>query len=348
MTIQGGVTKTYPFSGLNLPYVQALINSLNFRVVILDSAHTVLLINSVMLRQLPFVPKEVTGKKCPHFVLGKECPMCPLEKASRRLTIEAHEYYDPQSQKWFRSVIYPLPFFTDSKRSCFGLIIFDITDKKALQKERDLAAWRYETLSTGTIEIIQNIIAAKDVFQPGHPEGVAQLAEAIAVSLGLPPTTREGLVIASRIHDLGKITIPAEILTRTGKMAKNEYNLIKTHPKAGYDILKNISFPYPLAEIVYQHHERIDGSGYPRGLKGSEMLIESKIIAVAEVVDAMTSHRPYRDALTQEEALRYIEENRGTLFDPEVVDACLKLFREDGFKFDRKAWLAATDNHQED
>jgi HD-GYP domain-containing protein (c-di-GMP phosphodiesterase class II) len=134
------------------------------------------------------------------------------------------------------------------------------------------------------------------------------------------------------IHDLGKIGIPSEILMRSGPLVPLEYDLIKTHPKKGYDILKNIPFPFPLAEIVYQHHERVNGSGYPRGLMAADMLTEAKILAVAEVVEAMSATRPYRPAWDTDITLLHIEENRGILFDPAVVDACVRLIREKGYR----------------
>ena len=136
------------------------------------------------------------------------------------------------------------------------------------------------------------------------------------------------------LHDIGKISIPAEILTKPGRLTEIEMNMLKTHPEVGYDILKRIDFPWPLAKIVLQHHERLDGSGYPQGLKGDEILLEARIIGVADVVEAMSSHRPYRPALGIDKALEEIYQNRGIFYDPEVVDTCIKLFKEKGFEFE--------------
>jgi HD-GYP domain-containing protein (c-di-GMP phosphodiesterase class II) len=139
--------------------------------------------------------------------------------------------------------------------------------------------------------------------------------------------------MAGSIHDLGKLFVPAEILSKPGKITATEFALIKEHPRSGYEFLKNVESPWPLAEIVYQHHERMDGSGYPRNLKGDAILMEARIMAVADVIEAMASHRPYRAALGIDAALEEIEDNRGILYDVDVVDSCLRLFREKGFQF---------------
>jgi len=152
--------------------------------------------------------------------------------------------------------------------------------------------------------------------------------------MGMSNNIVEGIRMAGAIHDIGKISVPIEILSKPGKLSDIEFNLIKTHSKIGYDILKDIDFPWPIADIVHQHHEKINGTGYPDGLKNGEILIEARIIAVADVVEAISTHRPYRPALGIEVALDEIEKNRGILFDESAVDACLTLFRRKGFKFE--------------
>jgi len=142
-------------------------------------------------------------------------------------------------------------------------------------------------------------------------------------------------MIAGTLHDLGKIYVPPSILSRPGELAEIEFSLIKAHPKVGHDILKTIQFPWPIAEMVYQHQERLDGSGYPRGLAGEKIMLEARILAVADVVEAMSSHRPYRPALGIDKALEEINEQKGVLYDLDVVEACLKLFRDKTFSFDR-------------
>jgi HD-GYP domain-containing protein (c-di-GMP phosphodiesterase class II) len=151
--------------------------------------------------------------------------------------------------------------------------------------------------------------------------------------MGLDSNQTDGIRMAGIIHDLGKMGIPAEILSKPTRLTEIEYRLIKTHPMAGYDILKDVEFPWPIADIVLQHHERYNGSGYPAGLKGDEILLEARIIAVADVVEAIASYRPYRPAQGIETALEEIVKNKGILYDPAVVDACMLLFREKGYKF---------------
>ncbi len=183
-----------------------------------------------------------------------------------------------------------------------------------------------------TIDAIAATVESRDPYTAGHQRRVAQLGVAIARELGLPEEQVHGIQLAATIHDLGKIQIPAEILSKPGKLSDIEFMLVQTHPKAGYNILKDVKFPWPIPDIVLQHHERQDGSGYPQGLKGDQILLESKIIAVADVVEAIASNRPYRPALGIDVALQEIERNRGEKYDAKVVDACIKLFREFGFK----------------
>lgn len=171
----------------------------------------------------------------------------------------------------------------------------------------------------------------RDPYTAGHQKRVADLACAIAEEYGLSQDQIDGVGIAGFIHDLGKISVPAEILSKPSKLTKNEFNLIKEHPQVGYDILKEIEFPWPIADIVLQHHERLDGTGYPQGLSGNATHIESKIIAVADVVEAMASHRPYRPGKGVQAALNEVLNHKGLWFDPDVVDACMQIFNQKKF-----------------
>jgi putative two-component system response regulator len=186
----------------------------------------------------------------------------------------------------------------------------------------------------GTIHTLVSAIEMRDPHTAGHQRRVAQLACAIAKEMGLPEEQIEGLRMAGLIHDLGKINVPAEILSKPGGLNDLQYGLIKMHPQTGHDVLTEIEFPWPVAEIVLQHHERPDGSGYPQGLVGEEIMLEARILAVADVVEAMASHRPYRPPLGIDKALEEISQNSGVLYDPEVVDVCLKLFTEKEFEFE--------------
>ncbi len=185
-----------------------------------------------------------------------------------------------------------------------------------------------------TIRTMSKMIDARDPYTSGHQERVTKLATRIASDLKLSKDQRRAIRIAALIHDIGKIGIPSEILTKPTKLSNIEFSLIKNHSQMGYDILKGIDFAYPIAKIILQHHERINGSGYPNHLQRKEIILEAKIIAVADVVEAMSSHRPYRAALGIDVALEEITKNKGILYEPEVVDVCIKLFREKGFKFE--------------
>src|SRR5665648_444384 len=185
-----------------------------------------------------------------------------------------------------------------------------------------------------TIETMSKIVEAKEPYTAGHQQRVSQLATAIAKELNLSQDKVEGIRIASLIHDIGKIGLPTEILSKPTRLSDIEFSLIKEHSQIGYNILKFIDFSYPVANIVLQHQERLDGSGYPNHLEGDEIFLEARIIGVADVVEAMSSHRPYRAALGIDVALEEISQNKGILYDPKVVDVCLKLFKEKGFKFE--------------
>jgi PAS domain S-box-containing protein len=216
--------------------------------------------------------------------------------------------------------------------SCDG-IIEDITSRKQAEETMRLSLDRLKKATGSIIDVMVMAVEARDPYTSGHQRRVADLARAIAADLRLPRDQIDGLRMAGVVHDLGKISIPAEILTMPRKLSDIEFALVKSHAQLGHDLIKDIEFPWPIAEMILQHHERIDGSGYPRGLKAEGILIEARILAVADVVEAISSHRPYRPALGLEKALAEIKEGRGKLYDPDAVDACLRLFREKDYKF---------------
>ena len=185
----------------------------------------------------------------------------------------------------------------------------------------------------GIIEVVSRTVETRDPYTAGHQRRVKRLALAISRDMNLAPEKVEGIGLAGEIHDIGKIGVPVEILTKPGQLTDLEYAILRTHPQVGYDILKDVEFPWPLARIVLQHHERMNGSGYPSGLAGDDILPEARILIVADTVEAMSSHRPSRPAQGLEKALLEIEENRGKLYDVDVVDSCLRLFRTQAFSF---------------
>jgi PAS domain S-box-containing protein/putative nucleotidyltransferase with HDIG domain len=212
-------------------------------------------------------------------------------------------------------------------------VIKDITEQKQKAEELKLSSEKLKNAMEGTINTLALAAEVRDPYTAGHQQRVSILSVAIANELGLSENQKEGIRVASSLHDIGKIYVPAEILSKPGKLKVNEFNLVRDHSEVGYELLKSIEFPWPVADIVLQHHERINGSGYPRGLSGDDIMLESSIIAVSDVVESMASHRPYRPAFHIEKALLEILQNKGTLYHPDVVDTCLKLFNEKGFKF---------------
>ena len=210
----------------------------------------------------------------------------------------------------------------------------DITQRKKAEEEIKRGTERLLKTMENTIQAMAMIVEMRDPYTAGHQKRVSQLACAIADKIGLSPDRITGLRLAGLIHDIGKVRVPTEILTHPDGLSEAEFNIIKVHPQVGHEILKTVESSWHIADIVYQHHERMDGSGYPLGLRGSEITLEARILAVADVVEAMASHRPYRPALGLDKALAEISQNRGLLYDPEVVDTCLNLFEKQKFKFD--------------
>jgi len=217
----------------------------------------------------------------------------------------------------------------------FQVLYNDITERKRAEDnlQRTLQNLR-ESFGT-TVQVLVAAVETRDPYTSGHQIRSADLARAIAAEMGLPQERIDGIRMAGSIHDIGKISVPAEILSKPTKLTELEFSLIKEHADKGYELLRDVASPWPLAEIVYQHHERMDGSGYPRHLKGEKILMEARILSVADVVESMASHRPYRPAIGLDAALAEIENNKGTLYDADVVDACLILFREKGFQLEK-------------
>ena len=221
------------------------------------------------------------------------------------------------------------------KRATVGSFL-DITERKRAEEELKQSLKKLRQAMEGAVHAIALIVESRDPYTAGHQRRVTDLACAIASEMGLPESQTDGIRMAAAIHDIGKIYVPAEILSKPGHLAEIESSIIKTHPQVGYNIVKELEFPYPIAETVLQHHERMDGFGYPAGLSGEEILLEARILGVADVVEAMASHRPYRPAAGIGKALKEILQNRDILYDPEVVDACLTLFTEKQFKLTHK------------
>ena len=276
-------------------------------------------------------PEEVIGKNIDSIVADEitfEEARSFTEAAARGERVSVESVRQRVDGTLIDVSILGIPIKIDEDLAGVYAIYRDITDKKMYERamKENIATlfrvWRQ------TIELIASVSELRDPYTAGHQKRVAELAKFMAMKMRLSPESVDAVEMASLIHDVGKIKVPAEILSKPGPLDEVEYLLVKTHPQAGYNLLKDIDFPWPVAEIVLQHHERLDGSGYPQGLKGKEILQEARIIAVADVVEAMASDRPYRKALGIEAALKEIKRGRSTLYDEEAVDACLALFEE--------------------
>ncbi len=226
--------------------------------------------------------------------------------------------------------------FLKEERNLINIIaerLGEIIERKQGEIELQQSYQKLRKTMEDTIYTIGKIAETRDPYTAGHQKNVSQIATFIAQEMKLPEDRIEGIRIASLVHDIGKISLPAEILNKPTKLSEIEFSLIKEHSQVGYDVLKSIEFSWPIAKIVLQHHERLDGSGYPNNLIGDKIILEARILGVADVVEAMSSHRPYRPALGIDVALEEVSKNKGTLYDPEVVDVCIKLFKEKEFKF---------------
>ena len=216
----------------------------------------------------------------------------------------------------------------------FFTTVENITVRKQAEEVLNQSLKKLRKSLMGTIQAMVSMVEIRDPYTAGHEKRVSMLARAIAHELGLPNDVVDNIRMAAAIHDIGKISVPAEILSKPGRLTDIEMKLIQMHSQTGYDILKDVDLPYPIARIVLQHHERLNGSGYPQGVKAGEILLEARIVSVADVVEAMASYRPYRPALGIDAALEEIEKNKGIFYDAVVVDACVRLFREKGFKLE--------------
>ncbi|MEW6187981.1 MAG: HD domain-containing phosphohydrolase, partial [Thermodesulfobacteriota bacterium] len=301
-----------------------------------DQEGSIVMVSPSVEKLLGYVPAEVIGKKLSGFYINPE-------ERDQFLSIlgekgEVQEFEAPLQAKDGALVFVSTNarFYRDKHGDILGVqgITRDVTKRKQAEIQLNQSLENLRQAMGGIIQVIAATVETRDPYTAGHQRRTADLARAIALEMGLPEEQQDGLGMAGIIHDLGKISIPAEILSKPGKLSQIEYQLIQGHPQVGFDVLKNIDFPWPVAEIVLKHHERFNGSGYPQGLKKEEICLGSRILMVADVVEAMSSHRPYRPALGIEAALEEIEKNKGILYDPEVVEVCLVLFREKGFSFE--------------
>jgi PAS domain S-box-containing protein len=294
-----------------------------------------LAVNTTACEQLGYTHAELMSMTINQVDSPAEALFAPDRMA--RLTERGHLVFETVHQRKDGSLI---PTDVNSQRIIWDdqpaimSICRDITDRKLAEEELKQTMEKLRKSLVGTIQVLSSTAETRDPYTAGHQRRVSSLARAIAQEMGLPKDMIDIIRMAGSIHDIGKISVPSEILSKPGKISEIEMSLIKVHAQTGYDILKDVELPYPLAEIVLQHHERLDGSGYPQGLKNGQILLEAQIISVADVIEAITYYRPYRPGKGIDVALQEIEKNKGILYNEKVVEACVRLFREKGFQLE--------------
>lgn len=317
------------------------LNSIGDAVVSTDEDGNVRLINPVAEKLLGIIRTEAVGKPFDEMILlsdekSGERHSGLVKKGLQQGSMRVQGAILPGANGTAARAVDVTVSSIQADQASAGGVVFvlrDVTQSRQSEEQLHKAFRNLRRTFEETVAALAMTTEKRDPYTAGHQQRVAQLASAIARQLGLEDDHIEGVRVAALLHDLGKMYIPAEILSKPTRLSDLEMSIMKTHSEAGYDILQGISFPWPVAEIVLQHHERLDGSGYPRGLADGQILQEAKIIMVADVVEAMSSHRPYRAALGLDIALGEITKNKGNIYDPLAVDACLHLFQDRDFTF---------------
>ncbi|MBN1823001.1 MAG: PAS domain S-box protein [Endomicrobiales bacterium] len=306
---------------------------------IVDKRGVITDVNKTETKMLGYGVEEMVGREVFDFILPEQ-----REDARKRFQQKLKEEIITQSEnriyvkkdgtKMYVSINDVIEKNQEKQITGVRTTMIDITERRRSEEDARQSLEKIQLAMESTISAMAKIVEMKDPYTAGHQKRVAQLSCAIAEEMSLPKEQVDAVHMAAVIHDIGKIYVPAEILSKPGKLTEIEFGMIKIHPKVSYDILKMVEFPWPIARIVIQHHERMDGSGYPLGLTGDDIMMEAKILSVADVVEAIAFHRPYRSAVGIDKALEEIYNNRGILYDAQVVDACIKLFKEKDFKFE--------------
>jgi len=311
-----------------------ILDSLSEMVVYYGKDMRILWANKAAGASRDLNPVELVGKRCYDLWRKRKgfCENCPVAKVFKTGDYHEAEITLPDGKIWFARA-HPIK---DLEEDVSGVVevISDITIKKKIEQEHRQSINKSHRILEETVIALAATAERRDPYTAGHQRRVARLACAIAKEMKLDNDKIEGIRMASIIHDVGKVYVPAEMLSKPSKLSELEFSIIKTHPQIGYDILKPVEFPWPIAMIVFQHHEKLDGSGYPKGIFGKDILIETKVLTVADVVEAMASYRPYRAALGIDKALSEIKKNRGILYDKKVVDACVNIFKKNKFKLE--------------
>jgi PAS domain S-box-containing protein/putative nucleotidyltransferase with HDIG domain len=319
-----------------------VIDSVPDYIFVKDSLGKYVLVNKALAGMFGEDPKDIVGKTDADLLMKAkiDCNVFKTIFSNRESTNNGKMLSNitqklsliEDDEKWLQVSQIPLRDKHYKGGEILGVAV-DITNIKKTEILLKESVEKMKRLLEQTVQGLVLAVEIRDPYTAGHQKRVAKLAVEVGKKLGFSSDRLHGLRIAASIHDIGKIYVPAEILNKPGKISQVEFNLIKMHPQNGYDILKNIEFPWPVAEIVYQHHEKNDGTGYPRGLKENEILMEAKILGVADIVESMSSHRPYRPSLGIDAALEEIIKGKDTTHDNKIVDICVALFREENFQF---------------
>lgn len=325
-------------SKIELSELNQIFQTVADGVIVIDKDFNVVRVNETFTILSGFSEQEIMGRKCYEIFPGALChtPGCPMVRIS--CCAERVEY-EVDKQRRNRTKIPCIVTATPLRGpegELLGIVenFKDVSRLKRIQADLQQSFEKFRKAMGGIIQAISLTIEKRDPHTAGHQRRVAKLSRAIATDMGFSWDRIEGIRMAAAIHDLGKIHVPAAILARPGRLSEAELAIIKIHPQIGYDILKGIEFSWPIAQTILQHHERMDGSGYPFGLFAEDILEEARILAVADVVEAMSSHRPYREACGIDKALEEIAKGKGILYDPKVVDVCLNLFLKKKFKLE--------------
>lgn len=312
--------------------LEQIFNTVPDGMAVIDRNFRVLRINPAYLKLLGKKASEVIGQKCYTVLRGSLChtSQCPLSA----ILSGQEAVIKKEVEKSLDGGRVPFWLTATPFRSPRGELIGMIQDLRNIEKLKSSELRLKESLSRykksvdGTVEAMAAVVEFRDPYTAGHQHRVAQIAARIARKMGLSEKQTHGVWVAGTVHDIGKIAVPSEFLTKPGRLLEEEFRIIQRHPQVGYSVLEKIPFPWPVADTVLQHHERLDGSGYPFGLAGDAIRLEARIIAVADVAEAISSHRPYRPALGSKRAIKEIARNRGVLYDKTVADICLLLFKE--------------------
>jgi PAS domain S-box-containing protein/putative nucleotidyltransferase with HDIG domain len=305
-------------------------------IIIVDADENVKYTNAAFAETLGYSVKELLRTNIAQLVSPKQFKIVSKETEKRRKgETSTYEIEFSRKDGTPRSFLaFSAPLF-GSEREYEGsyATLLDITERKKTEEALRESEGRLRKSLYNTIYTLSKVVETRDPYTYGHQARVADLARAIAKRMDLPREQIELIYIAAVIHDIGKISVPSEILNKPGQLTEHEFNLIKSHPQIGCDILGNVEFPWAVKDVIIQHHERLDGSGYPGGLAGNDIILEARILGTADVVEAMSSDRPYRPALGIEAALDVISDGRSTLYDEIAVNTCRNLFESDSFSF---------------